>query len=134
MIANRMNANHNPANPCHYIHESEKKLFKNCTHLVRFVTTAVHELIGHGAGKLLSETTSGQWNFDKKNPPISPLTKKPIDTWYKQGQTWTGVFEDIAPSVEECRATLVSEYLIDNKDLLAIFGFTDTSSITADDC
>ncbi len=76
-----MSANHNSANPCHYVHESEKGQFQDCTHLVRFVTTAVHELTGHGTGKLLSETTSGQWNFDVENPP--PLTKKLVDTWYK---------------------------------------------------
>ena len=129
-----MDANHNPASPCHYIHESEKKLFKGCTYLVRFVTTVVYELIGHGTGKLLSETTSEQYNFDEENRPISPLTKEPIETWYTQGQTWTGVFKDIVTTVEECRAMLVSEYLINNKDLLAIFGFIDTSSIIADDC
>ncbi|PVH81243.1 dipeptidyl peptidase III [Cadophora sp. DSE1049] len=133
VIANRMDANHNPASPCHYIHETEKKQFKECTHLVRFVTTAVHEPIGHGTGKLLSETTSGHFNFDKEKPPTSPLANSPIETWYKKGQTWTGVFEDIATTVEECRATLVSNYLIDNKDLLAIFGFTDTSQIIADE-
>ncbi|KAH9219625.1 peptidase family M49-domain-containing protein [Leptodontidium sp. 2 PMI_412] len=103
VIANRMDANHNPASPCHYIHETEKKQFKECTHLVR------------------------------KNPPISPLTNSPIETWYKKGHTWTGVFKDIATTVGECRATLVSNYLIDNKDLLAIFGFTDTSPIIVDE-
>ncbi|OBT61231.1 hypothetical protein VE03_09671 [Pseudogymnoascus sp. 23342-1-I1] len=133
VIANRMDANHNPANPCHYIRSSEKKLFKEYTHIVRFVTTAIHELIGHGTGKLMSETAPGKYNFDKQNPPINPLTKKPIGSYYLPGQTWTSLFEDIATTVEECRATLVSEYLIDNKELLSIFGYTDTSSITADD-
>lgn len=68
-----MDENHNPASPCHYIHETEKKQFKECTHLVRFVTTAVHELIGHGTGKLLSETTSGHFNFDKEKSSYQPF-------------------------------------------------------------
>lgn len=127
-----MNANNNPANPCHYIHETKKDAFKECTHIVRFITTAVHELLGHGSGKLLSESASGKFNFDKQNLPRNPLTNKSIETWYMPGQTWTSVFEDIATTVEECRAILVSQYLIDNKELLSIFGYTDTSSITVD--
>ena len=35
--------------------------------------------------------------------------------------------------MEECRAILMSEYLMDNKELLDIFGYTDTSDITADE-
>lgn len=127
-----MSANHNPANPCHYINPSEKDNFIKCTHIVRFVLTAVHELIGHGTGKLLSETEPGKYNFDKENPPINPLTREPVDSYYSHGQTWTSVFEKFATTVEECRATLVSLYLIDDKDLLSIFGYTETSGITAD--
>lgn len=39
----------------------------------------------------------------------------------------------LSTTVEECRAILVSEYLMDNKELLDIFGYTDVSDITADD-
>lgn len=35
--------------------------------------------------------------------------------------------------MEECRAILLSEYLMDNKEVLGIFGYTDTSEITAED-
>ncbi|KAF1961986.1 dipeptidyl peptidase III [Byssothecium circinans] len=133
VIANRLSANHNPANPCHYVLESDKELFMRCTHIVRFIMTAVHELLGHGTGKLLSEDPSGQYNFDKDNAPTNPLTERPVDTWYLPGQTWTGIFEDIATSVDECRATLVSEYLMDNKELLAIFGYVDGDDISPED-
>jgi dipeptidyl-peptidase-3 len=49
------------------------------------------------------------------------------------GETWTSVFGKLAGTVEECRAILVSEYLMDNKELLGIFGYTDTSEITTED-
>ncbi|RLL98895.1 hypothetical protein CFD26_101402 [Aspergillus turcosus] len=98
-----------------------------------FLTTAIHELIGHGTGKLLSETTPGIYNFDKQNPPISPLTGTAVTSHYLPGQTWTSVFGRLARTVEECRAILVSEYLMDDKELLGIFGYTDTSDITAED-
>ncbi|KAK2608595.1 hypothetical protein QQS21_002821 [Conoideocrella luteorostrata] len=65
--------------------------------------------------------------------PVNPLTTNPIETWYRPGQTWTSVFEKLATSVEECRAMLVSYYLSDNKEVLDIFGYNNTSLITADD-
>ncbi|KAK0622595.1 peptidase family M49-domain-containing protein [Immersiella caudata] len=122
-----------PRSPCHWVNPSELKRFKNSTQIVRFPTTATHELLGHGTGKLLSETEPGTYNFDKQNPPISPLTQKPVTSHYLPGQTWNGVFGKLAGTVEECRAILVSEYLMENKELLEMFGYTDDSDITADD-
>ena len=56
--------------------------------------------LGHGCGKLLQETSPGVFNFDSANPPISPLTGKPITTWYKPGQTWGSVFGGVAGAYE----------------------------------
>lgn len=56
--------------------------------------------LGHGCGKLLQETAPGIFNFDDKNPPVSPLTGKPITTWYKPGQTWGSVFGGVAGAYE----------------------------------
>ena len=52
---------------------------------------------------------------------------------YLPSQSWGSVFGKLAGTVEECRAILISEYLMDNKELLDIFGYTDTSDITADE-
>ena len=57
-------------------------------------------LLGHGCGKLLQETSEGEYNFDQKNPPVSPLTGKPVTTWYKPGQTWGSVFGGLAGAYE----------------------------------
>lgn len=100
---------------------------------MRFLATAIHELIGHGTGKLLSETSPGTYNFDKQNPPISPLTGETVTSHYLRGQTWESVFGKLAGTVEECRAILMSMYFMDNKHLLSIFGYSDSSSITAED-
>lgn len=81
--------------------------------------------LGHGCGKLLQETSSGVYNFDKENPPVSPVDEKPIATWYKPGQTWGSVFGPIAASYEECRAELVAMYLSCEFPVLKIFGFGD---------
>jgi len=133
VLANRLSANNNPQLPCYWVGESELKFFKNTTHIVRFITTAIHELLGHGTGKLLSEMAPGMYNFEKQDPPINPITGEAITSHYQLGQTWTGVFGNLAGTVEECRAILVSEYLMDNKQILGIFGYTNDTNITADD-
>lgn len=109
------------------------KHFKSSTHIVRFITTAIHELFGHRTGKLLSETTPGIYSFDKQNPPISPLSGKSITSHHLPGQTWTSVFGKLAGTVEEYRSILLSEYLMDNKKLLSVFGYIDTREITTED-
>lgn len=84
-------------------------------------------MTGHGCGKLLQETSPGSFNFDQTNPPISPLTGKPVTTWYKPGQTWGSVFGSIAGAYEECRAELVAMFLSCDFPTLKIFGFGDGS-------
>ncbi|KAF2963291.1 hypothetical protein GQX73_g10281 [Xylaria multiplex] len=130
---NRMSANKDPDRPCSYVHPDERKTFRSCNHIVRFIVTALHELLGHGTGKLLSETSQGEYNFNRENPPINPLTGRPIETWYGVGQTWTSVFGEIAPSADECRAMLVSYYLVENIEILSVFGYHDTSEPKAGD-
>jgi dipeptidyl-peptidase-3 len=89
------------------------------------VQVGIHELLGHGTGKLLQETEPGQYNFDVNNPPISPITNKPVTTWYKPRQTWGGVFGSIASSYEECRAECVAMALSCEFEILKLFGFGD---------
>ncbi|KAF2131631.1 dipeptidyl-peptidase III [Dothidotthia symphoricarpi CBS 119687] len=89
------------------------------------VQVGLHELLGHGCGKLLQETAPGVFNFDKENPPISPITHRPITTWYKPGQTWGSVFGAFAASYEECRAECVAMALSCEFPILQLFGFGD---------
>jgi dipeptidyl-peptidase-3 len=99
-----------------------------------YLWVVFHELLGHGTGKLLVENQSSGFNFDPKNAPINPLTGNPIDSWYKHGQTWTGLFGDIATTVDECRAECVGAYFLSDMELLAMFGYTDDTEITGRDC
>lgn len=105
----------------------------NCAHIVRSNGTAIHELLGHVSGKLLAEPTPGVFNFDHDNPPISPITGKPIQTWYKPKETWNIVFGKLAMTVEERRAFPFAYYLADNKGILALLGYDQYSVPTADD-
>jgi hypothetical protein len=79
------------------------------------VQVGLHELLGHGCGKILQETSPGVYNFDHKNPPTSPITQKPITSYYKPGETWGSVFGGMGPSYEECRAESVAMSLVSSR-------------------
>lgn len=83
------------------------------------IQVGLHELLGHGTGKLLQEVSPGEFNFDKSNPNIH--------SYYKPTDTWGSLFSAVAGSFEECRAELVALYLILKKPLevLPIFGVSD---------
>lgn len=85
------------------------------------VLTGLHELIGHGSGKLLREEGEGALNYSKKL--INPCTCCPVTTHYKAGETYGAVFGSVASAMEECRAETVSLYLGVDADIQAIFGF-----------
>ncbi|PNY21029.1 dipeptidyl peptidase 3 [Tolypocladium capitatum] len=108
-----------------FIREEDMDVYKKRRDASFEVQVGLHELTGHGCGKLLQETAPGVYNFDKENPPVSPVTRKPIATWYKPGQTWSSVFGSIAASYEECRAELVAMHLSCEFPVLKIFGFGD---------
>jgi dipeptidyl-peptidase-3 len=108
-----------------FISEKDLPIYSKYRDAAFEVQVGIHELLGHGTGKLLQETAPGVYNFDKDSPPVSPVTKKPITTWYKPGQTWASVFGPIAASYEECRAECVAMALSCEFPILKIFGFGD---------
>lgn len=118
-----------------FVYESERRQFLLHAQYSGNQKTTIHELLGHGSGKLLiSASPAGTPNFDLSNPPLNPLTQRPITTWYKKGETYRSVFRDLATSMEECRADCVGAYLMFERELLAIFGYTDTSEVTSGHC
>jgi dipeptidyl-peptidase-3 len=65
------------------------------------VIVALHELLGHGSGRLIFE----------KPTFVSPLDGQEITTFYKPNETWGSVFGKIASFYEECKADSVALYL-----------------------
>lgn len=108
-----------------FIQDEDLEVYQKYRDAAFEVQVGLHELTGHGCGKLLQETSPGVFNFDKENPPTSPLTNKPVTSWYKPGQTWGSVFGGLAGAYEECRAELVAMYLSCEFPVLKIFGFGD---------
>ena len=115
------------------LYEEEPGTFAKHRRHAYYLWVVFHELFGHGTGKLLQEAADGTHNFNLARPPTSPLTGEPIDSWYKAGETWTGVFQDIATSVDECRAECIGAYLMSEADLLSLCGYTDDGCTRPED-
>jgi len=104
-----------------FIAESEQQLFDNFIDEAFEIQVGIHELLGHGSGKLFQIDEKGNLNFDK-NSVVNPLTKKPIESWYLSGETWDSKFLSSASTMEECRAECCGLYLCTNLEILSIFG------------
>ena len=128
-----MTAESSSAEVSPFIDPGEVETFRKHKFPTYYIWVVLHELLGHGTGKMMVQSQENNFNFDVDNPPIDPLTGRAISSWYLPGQTWTGQFADLATTVDECRAELVGAYLMDDVELLHLFGFDQTSAITAND-
>ncbi|KAL7412532.1 aflatoxin-detoxifizyme [Mrakia frigida] len=103
-----------------FLHPDDVPLYKAWDKKAFELQVANHELLGHGSGKLFQEAEDGTLNFDIKTV-INPLTRKPVTSWYKFGQTPGSVLGTCSSSYEECRAEAVALYLASNKEILTLF-------------
>lgn len=112
-----------------FIRDSDQEVYDKYKDEAFEVQVGLHELLGHGCGKLLQETEPGKYNFDVKSPPVSPISNKPVTSWYKPGETWGTVFGGMGPTYEECRAECVAMSLCPDYAILKIFGFGDGKEV-----
>ena len=107
---------------------SQSDVDLNCRYTKESLTliVALHELLGHGTGKLLTkDVETGELNFpqDLKNP----FTGEEIKTYYLSTETWSQKFGKLHSGYEECRADSVALFLMQYDEPFHIF-FPDRQS------
>lgn len=86
------------------------------------VQVGIHELLGHGSGKLYHAGTPDAARLLDASTP-HPLTGEPISgPFYVAGATWDTTFGKLASSYEECRAECSGLYLCLEPSALRVFG------------
>lgn len=106
-----------------FLRDSDQALYKKYHADAFEMQVGVHELLGHGTGRLfVAPAPAGL---------VHPGTGEPVTTHYAPGETWGSVFGAIAASYEECRAELVAMYLATEPTILQTFGH-DTPEAQSD--
>ena len=103
-----------------FLSESDSDLISEMYGPAETVAVALHELLGHGSGKLLNQNPDGSFNFDPET--INPATGSKVDSFYKAGETWSSKFAELSGAYEECRAETIAVYLSFFKEPFEIFG------------
>jgi dipeptidyl-peptidase-3 len=91
---------------------------------------ALHELIGHGSGKLFFEDENGKLNYDPETT-LELLSEAKVKSHYKHGETWNEKFGKISCSYEECRADVCGIFLGFEPKAYEIFGFSEDNIVNA---
>ena len=87
----------------------------------------LHELLGHGSGKLLRKEADGSLNFPGEL--VNPLDGMKVSKMYEPGETYDSKFTRLGSAYEECRAECVGLYLSTDKDVLNIFNISDNDEM-----
>lgn len=83
----------------------------------------LHELLGHGSGKLFYATDA-----ELVKTLRNPLTGEMGLSTYPENATWDTSFGKIASNYEECRAECTGIYLCLEPTILEVFGHTTTEA------
>jgi len=99
-----------------FVSDTDNELLKKYKVPSFEVQVGLHELLGHGSGKLFFEG-----DYDKST--LNPLTGEPVgDQCYGPGDTYDSVFTSLGSSYEECRAECVGIHLCLVPGITEIFG------------
>lgn len=120
-IANVLSASP-PSASYSFVSDDDSKLLSLWESKSFEIQVGLHELLGHGSGKIFTSPQSF----------VSPIDGKPCG-YYKPGQTYTAVFQSLANQMEECRAESCALYLSVQPEILDIFGYHGCTLETVSD-
>ncbi|KAG5446323.1 bifunctional diacylglycerol diphosphate phosphatase/phosphatidate phosphatase [Clonorchis sinensis] len=104
-----------------FLSEADRALYLANIETAYEIQVGLHELLGHGSGKLFRRDNDGIFNFDRETTKDF-LTGGLVEHWYEPGETWDSVFATLSSPMEECRAECVGVYLCDLYNVLRLFG------------
>jgi len=127
-LGNSLLANHGIRGKSPFVSDEDNELLTKYYVDSHEVQVGLHELLGHGSGKLFMRDGDGNLNYPDNL--IDPLTGEPVNLCYGHGETYDSKFTTIASSYEECRAECAGLHLCLVPGVNQIFGY---SSDQADD-
>ena len=113
-----------------FLADADQELYRTTVNAAFEVQVGLHELLGHGSGKVLCEAADGSFNWDRAGV-VHPLDGGPVASWYRPGETWDTVFGPYASTMEECRAEAVGIVLCVQPAVHDIFGYHDAAAAAA---
>jgi dipeptidyl-peptidase-3 len=105
-----------PAN-CPFIPDEQLPEFIELFDSEYILNVAAHELYGHGSGTMLKQADVAGGQIRSLIDP-----DKVVDTFWKDDETWQGVFGGLANPLEECRAEATSLHLTLKDEVLDLYG------------
>ncbi|CAN7936879.1 unnamed protein product [Ixodes hexagonus] len=126
-LGNVINAD-DKSSKANFLSPEDNELFNKYKNGSFEVQVGLHELLGHGSGKLFVQRKDGSFNFDRDSVVLPstrfcPNPEPKVTSWYKDNETYDSVFGPLGSSYEECRAECVGLHLCTNEDVLRLFGF-----------
>lgn len=111
--------------PVTFVQEKDQELFKALKVPAFEVQVGVHELLGHGSGRLYHVKTPEAAEFLQQNVSTNVISGKEevlTGPFYAEGTTWDSTFGKMASPYEECRAECCGIYLCLEEKVLEVFG------------
>uniref|UniRef100_A0A915D4X9 Dipeptidyl peptidase 3 n=1 Tax=Ditylenchus dipsaci TaxID=166011 RepID=A0A915D4X9_9BILA len=125
-LSNVMSAS--PNRKIEFLNEEDNKMYRDYYKASFEVQVGLHELLGHGSGKLFQKDSNGEFNFDKEGV-LDLFNGKPVDQWYEPGETYSSKFGALSSAFEECRAEAVGYFLCCYDKIVKVFGYETQEEI-----
>ena len=119
-LGNVLSASYKVTKPSPFVSAADNEILKKWKVASFEVQVGLHELLGHGSGKL----------FYAGNHPaelLDPLSGDAVGC-YSQGETYDSVFTSMGSSYEECRAECVGLHLCLIPGVTEIFGYSGSEA------